>query len=281
MIYNALFAAVTWFCLLEMGFSASFFDKSGKLTQVELAQKASGMGTSVVAAKGRSVSVIVAWNPEGGKQELGRETQRCIQICPSVGFCSAGVIADSTHLCNWLFDEAAHHRLMYDSEPVLPRLANALASYVHESTVTLRHRPYGVRCLLVGTDPKGQLPALYEIDPLGNRYDCRLTCLGPHTESLFEMWPKDIDPCTMETIPLVRRLVKLLLDGLHAEKSLPSSSDAAASDGGPHFVPEVLLAGPGVGKSGTALLSPDAVKGILKGNSGSPSFIESIERILA
>jgi 20S proteasome alpha/beta subunit len=253
--------------------AASFFEKGGKLKQVELAVTAASSGGSVVAVLGKDVAVAVCWAPaQEEASEHIRVSPRCRVLCDNVGYCSTGVGADATHLCNRLFDDVANHDNIYGSAPVIGRLAKGLASYVHESTLSLRHRPFGVRSVILGRDPAPsgagantcteawtgagvQQPALFEIDPLGNCHSCKLACLGPYGAQLMGAWPVDLDPSTLEASRLVMEAVEVLRAVLEKEGvSLRDPAQQARL--------EVLVGGPGV--RGTGILPASCLHKLLQ-----------------
>jgi len=257
--------------------AASFFDKGGKLKQVELAVTAASSGGSVVAALGKDVAVAVCWAPaQEEPSEHIRISPRCRVLCDSVGYCSTGVGADATHLCNRLFDAVANHDDVYGSTPVIGRLAKDLASYVHESTLSVRHRPFGVRSLILGRDPApsgagagagagvwtgtgAQQPALFEVDPLGNCHSCKLACLGPHGAQLMEAWPANLNPSTLEAGRLVVEAVEVLRAVLEKE-------GASLRDPAQQARLEVLVGGPGV--RGTGVLPASCLHTLLQQHDG-------------
>jgi len=282
---------------LAYGQTASLFDKSGRLSQVELALKASSSGGSVLGALGRDVVVVVSWAPaQEAPSEHIRASPRCVELCATMGFCSAGVGADASHLCDKLFDDVCNHDYMYGSAPSVWRLAKNLASYVHESTLSLRHRPFGVRCLVLGTEHRAPTPlasspasasasasasatpklapCLYEIDPLGNLYKCTLSGVGPYAEQLLEQWPGGVNPTSLDAADLTQTCLRVLEKTLEKEGySLRAHNQRARL--------EVMVAGPGVSRTGQ--LSPAKLARFFErqeGKKGAPRPYEYIEAAL-
>jgi 20S proteasome alpha/beta subunit len=278
--------------LTYLAHGASLFDAKGQLAQVELALKAADSGGSILSAQGHDIVVAVCWTPQkmqkGG--EVLREPSQCRILSETVGFCSTGVRADATHLCQRLFDDVNSHEQLYRSTPVLGRLARGLASYVHESSLSMRHRPFGVRALVLGQEvglasttgnsgDSGGRPALYEIDPLGNCYTVRVAALGPHAPAFMKRWGtrgssssanhddernsgafeapdvQMVDPLTMEAADLVLHCMRVLREGILGVED-------TAIEGEGHITGlQVMVGGPAAGR--VRLLSAEAVAAAL------------------
>ena len=174
---------------------ASFFDSNGHLSQVDSALKAATNGGNILAIKNISKNKIIAvlWSPiEPGidvDYNNNNYNNNIQKLSDKLFFCGAGVAADVTFLCNRVFDEVLSHRHLFGSECMIDRLAATIASYMHESTLSMRHRPFGARILFLGLDESSSSrpgARLLELDPIGNCHDCILSCIGPYTEHIMK-----------------------------------------------------------------------------------------------
>ena len=192
-----------YFCITTLIFlsinntinGASFFDSNGHLSQVDSALKAATNGGNILAIKNDNKKKVIAvlWSPikPGIDMDDDENNNNNIQkLSNQLLLCGAGVAADVSFLRNRIFDDVLSHRYLYNTESIIDRLAATTASYMHESTLSMRHRPFGARILFLGLDesPLSSIPRarLLELDPIGNCHDCLLTCIGPYTEHIME-----------------------------------------------------------------------------------------------
>ena len=164
--------------------SADFFDASGRLTQVEFADKASMRGGTILGACSDTAAVLLTWSPVPSSSLPSRKIHR---IARTFGVSSSGIASDVHFATNKLFEDAMDHLQLYGSEAPAVRVAKNLATYMHERTLSVRYRPLGIRMCLAAYDQTSR-GAIYEIDPMGNLHRCTCTCVGPMAEELMTKW---------------------------------------------------------------------------------------------
>lgn len=128
-----------------------------------------------------------------------------------------GIFSDCCHLSNWLFGQVVLQNQVYGSESLSTRLAMQLGEYMHHKSLWPL-RPFGATIILLGYDPSNG-PKIIEVDPLGNCYDCRYTCIGAGARDIAKHWEKSKDPSKMELKQLISECLQLFLKASEEDES--------------------------------------------------------------
>jgi hypothetical protein len=154
---------------------ASDYDPSGRLMQVEYAYQATMKAGTIVAAKGKESILVFAITPKSFNYI--QDTNRILPLTKKSFICGTGISSDLRHLTNELFHSSLEHSSIFHSDMPLQRLAEELATKIHEATLGGASRPYGTAFILFGETSINPLKII-EIDPMGNMHDCILSCIG-------------------------------------------------------------------------------------------------------
>lgn len=172
---NALWLTVLSILLFGGLIDAEFFDKNGRLTQVEYADKASMSGGTVIGICSDDAAVILTWSSVAdGTFKLPEKIQK---ITEYTAVSSSGIMSDVKFLTDKIFNEATEHSFIFGSDPPASRMALSIADYVHDRTISARYRPLGIRMCIASYDEKLKA-TITEIDAIGNLHRCTLSCIG-------------------------------------------------------------------------------------------------------
>lgn len=162
-------------CFLGGFLNAEFFDKSGRLTQVEYADKASMNGGTVIGICSEEAAVLLTWSSvSDGTLKLPEKIQK---ITEHTGVSSSGILSDVKFLTDKMFNEATEHSFVFGSDPPASRLSLSIADYVHDRSISARYRPLGIRMCIASYD-KTFKASITEIDAIGNLHRCKVSCIG-------------------------------------------------------------------------------------------------------
>lgn len=156
--------------------SSGSFESSGRLLQVEYADRAALSGGTLIAARSHKHAIIISWSNKINKGF--KSPSKILTMSTYLGAASVGVFSDCSHLMNKLFDKVIEHTYIFQSEPSSRRVANSIADYVHQYTMIPALRPLGIRMVICGYDDRSAQANLHEIDAMGNIYDSKLSCVG-------------------------------------------------------------------------------------------------------
>jgi 20S proteasome alpha/beta subunit len=130
-------------------------------------------------------AVLLLWHPNGfGEGPLRRTSmQRIRALSPNLALAATGLASDIEHVSNLGFELVSQHSYAFNSPVPVSRVAQSLASDLHFRSMRRGWRPLGVRACLVGVAHDGAAQ-IFEIDPLGNLFCCRLSCIGALSDKL-------------------------------------------------------------------------------------------------
>ena len=191
------------------------FDTRGRLSQVDAAYKASSKGGTVLAIKGaESLVVFTCSQRESSGSLMTKLTpNRPSSFCHSISYIASGIAADSQYLANKMFGKVSNHMYLFGTDPSIYRLSKEAADLIHTRTMT-NERPLGIKAIFCGHDKQGQL-ALIEIDPIGNLYDCKVSCLGPMATKILEFFDKSQDVLNLNTDEVIKCGLESLRRAVH------------------------------------------------------------------
>jgi 20S proteasome alpha/beta subunit len=201
------------------------FDSDGRLIQVEYANKAAMQGGTVIGIRSNFSAVLFTWTERTGDDDFPESPPRKIRkLTESIGLGSSGIVSDVDFLANKMFEEANDYLYLFKSDPPAIRIAQSIADFMHERTLSARYRPMGVRMCVASFDAVANA-TITEIDPIGNIHRCELSCLGPHAGKIVEKWDKSVDMSGWDAPKLVRECLRVLRRCLHEADEVEDDDD--------------------------------------------------------
>jgi proteasome alpha subunit len=157
--------------------ASTVFSPDGRLFQVEYALQAIQMGGTAVAVSYEGGVVFVAYRnlPVSSLAEAG-SIEKSFAIDTGLGCVTAGLIADSRVLVEFLRLEAQRYRLSFGETIPISLLAGALGTHLQQFTQFGGTRPFAVSILLGGFS--GKTPELVELDPSGATIGWKAYAIG-------------------------------------------------------------------------------------------------------
>lgn len=157
--------------------ASTVFSPDGRLFQVEYALQAIQMGGTAVAVTYETGIVFVAYRnlPVSQLAESG-SIEKSFALDTGLGCVTAGLIADSRVLVDFLRLEAQRYRITFGESIPLPLLAGALGTHLQQFTQFGGTRPFAVSLLLGGFS--GTKPELIELDPSGATIGWKAYAIG-------------------------------------------------------------------------------------------------------
>ncbi len=157
--------------------ASTVFSPDGRLFQVEYALQAIQMGGTAVAVTYENGIVFVAYRnlPVSQLAESG-SIEKSFALDTGLGCVTAGLIADSRVLVDFLRLEAQRYRITFGETIPLPLLAGALGTHLQQFTQFGGTRPFAVSLLLGGFS--GTKPELIELDPSGATIGWKAYAIG-------------------------------------------------------------------------------------------------------
>ncbi len=179
--------------------ASTVFSPDGRLFQVEYALQAIQMGGTAVAVTYEGGIIFVAYRnlPVSSLAEAG-SIEKSFAIDLGLGCVTAGLIADSRVLVEYLRVEAQRHRILYNEVAPYTLLGNGLGTLLQQYTQYGGTRPFAVSLLLGGfTDG---VAGLIELDPSGATIGWKAYAIGRNRRAVADFLEEKIpDPRTEET----------------------------------------------------------------------------------
>ncbi|HEV2316570.1 MAG TPA: archaeal proteasome endopeptidase complex subunit alpha [Thermoplasmata archaeon] len=157
--------------------ASTVFSPDGRLFQVEYALQAIQMGGTAVALSYNDGIVFVAYRnlPVSQLAESG-SIEKSFALDRGLGCVTAGLIADSRVLVDFLRLEAQRYKITFGETIPLPLLAGALGTHLQQFTQFGGTRPFAVSLLLGGFN--SHKPELIELDPSGATIGWKAYAIG-------------------------------------------------------------------------------------------------------
>ena len=165
--------------------ASTVFSPDGRLFQVEYALQAIQMGGTAVAVTYDSGIVFVAFRnlPVSSLAEA-TSIEKSFAIDTGLGCVTAGLIADSRVLVEFLRLEAQRHRISFGEVAPYSLLGHALGTHLQQFTQFGGTRPFAVSLLLGGfTD---RTPGLIELDPSGATIGWKAYAIGRNRRAVAD-----------------------------------------------------------------------------------------------
>jgi proteasome alpha subunit len=171
--------------------ASTVFSPDGRLFQVEYALQAIQMGGTAVAVTYQNGLVFVAYRnlPVSSLAEAG-SIEKSFAIDAGLGCVTAGLIADSRILVEFLRLEAQRHRITYGEVAPYAVLGHALGTHLQQFTQFGGTRPFAVSLLLGGFSDAG--PGLIELDPSGATIGWRAYAIGRNRRAVADFLEEKI-----------------------------------------------------------------------------------------
>jgi proteasome alpha subunit len=165
--------------------ASTVFSPDGRLFQVEYALQAIQMGGTAVAVTYDTGIIFVAFRnlPTSSLAESG-SIEKCFAIDTGLGCVTAGLIADSRVLVEFLRVEAQRHKLTFGETAPYSVLGHALGTLLQQFTQFGGTRPFAVSLLLGGFN-NGQ-PGLIELDPSGATIGWKAYAIGRNRRTVAD-----------------------------------------------------------------------------------------------
>jgi proteasome alpha subunit len=165
--------------------ASTVFSPDGRLFQVEYALQAIQMGGTAVAVTYDTGIVFVAYRnlPVSSLAEAG-SIEKSFAIDSGLGCVTAGLIADSRVLVEYLRVEAQRHRITYGEAAPYGLLGHSLGTLLQQFTQFGGTRPFAVSLLLGGFN--GRAPGLVELDPSGATIGWKAYAIGRNRRAVAD-----------------------------------------------------------------------------------------------
>jgi len=165
--------------------ASTVFSPDGRLFQVEYALQAIQMGGTAVAVTYDTGIIFVAFRnlPTSSLAESG-SIEKSFAVDTGLGCVTAGLIADSRVLVEFLRVEAQRHRLTFGETAPYAVLGHALGTLLQQFTQFGGTRPFAVSLLLGGFN--GSAPGLIELDPSGATIGWKAYAIGRNRRAVAD-----------------------------------------------------------------------------------------------
>ncbi len=165
--------------------ASTVFSPDGRLFQVEYALQAIQMGGTAVAVTYDTGIVFVAYRnlPVSALAEAS-SIEKSFAIDTGLGCVTAGLIADSRVLVEYLRVEAQRHRITYGEAAPYGLLGHSLGTLLQQFTQFGGTRPFAVSLLLGGFNAR--TPGLVELDPSGATIGWKAYAIGRNRRAVAD-----------------------------------------------------------------------------------------------
>ncbi len=165
--------------------ASTVFSPDGRLFQVEYALQAIQMGGTAVAVTYETGIVFVAYRnlPVSALAEAS-SIEKSFAIDTGLGCVTAGLIADSRVLVEYLRVEAQRHRITYGEAAPYGLLGHSLGTLLQQFTQFGGTRPFAVSLLLGGFNAR--TPGLVELDPSGATIGWKAYAIGRNRRAVAD-----------------------------------------------------------------------------------------------
>lgn len=165
--------------------ASTVFSPDGRLFQVEYALQAIQMGGTAVAVTYPKGIVFVAYrNLPVSPLADASSIEKSFAIDTGLGCVTAGLIADSRVLVEYLRVEAQRHRILYGEVAPYTLLGQSLGTLLQQFTQFGGTRPFAVSLLLGGFSQGA--PGLIELDPSGATIGWKAYAIGRNRRAVAD-----------------------------------------------------------------------------------------------
>jgi len=164
--------------------TATMFSPEGKLLQVEYAEKAIRLGSSIIGFTCSDGVFILADKRVEEKLMTKNSASKIYEIDSHIIGSAAGIVSDARVLIERSQVLAQQHRITYDS-PIEPEtIIKEISNLKQQFTQYGGARPFGVSLMIVGI--KENKCELYASDVTGNYFSYNANAIGENDEKIKE-----------------------------------------------------------------------------------------------
>ena len=175
----------------EMGYdrTASMFSPDGLLLQVEYAEKAVKLGSSVLALTTKEGIVFIGDRRIKSKLLIKNSFKKIFEVDKHILIGGSGVMSDGRRLIEQAQDTAQDNKLKYQMPVDILSLVKDLSNIKQHYTQAGGLRPFGVSFLIGGIEKNK--PRLYQTTPSGVYFQYTARATGNLSKKINEELEKD------------------------------------------------------------------------------------------
>jgi len=199
--------------------SLTMFSPEGRILQVEYAMEAVSRGLLAIGLMSKAGVVITTIRKYSSIMDP-ENISKIFKIDDHIGCAISGLHADSRVLVDYARVQCQIYRLTYDEPSTVQMITRRLADIKQQYTQVGGVRPFGSSLIIIGVDPKTNLPRLATTAPPGTYQNWKGTTIGRGQKAAAEDLEKELkDDMSLDEI------TKLGVDILkkHSDEDIDSS----------------------------------------------------------
>ena len=169
--------------------SAGMFSPDGLLLQVEYAEKAVNLGTSVIAMATKEGLIYLADRKLISNLLVKAQFKKIVQVDDHLIISGSGVMSDGRRLIEQAQLDSSEHKLKFQSPIDILALVKDIANIQQYYTQTGGMRPFGVSLLIGGIE--NNKSHLYQTTPSGMYIKFIARAVGKESKKLNEILEKE------------------------------------------------------------------------------------------
>ena len=196
----------------------------GRLYQIEYATEAINQGSTCVAARSKTHTVVCALK-RIPQSDFCSYQKKVFRVSENIGICVSGLTSDSRKALKFVRLEAMNHEFAHGKSISVADLVSLVSQKMHAYTLSSSQRPLGMGCIVVGYDNQGS--QLLECWPSGASIPCQISAMGVR----HQLSKSYIETCTSIGSMSIQELISMALKALlaSARDIVYSSSNVSIS----------------------------------------------------
>lgn len=198
----------------EMGYdrSVGMFSPDGLLFQVEYAEKAVKLGTTVIGIVTKEGIVLIGDRKIKSKLLVKESFKKVFEVDNHIAIAGAGVMSDGRRLIEQAQMIGQDHKIKFQSPIDVISLVKEIANIQQYYSQAGGHRPFGVALLIAGIENKK--PVLYQTTPSGIYMRFLARAVGGLSDKMNEELEKEFkeDMSNKDAIKMGLNIFKKTLD---------------------------------------------------------------------